>query len=345
MEMGIKMSENGIEEAKRADHPEIRLFLLSKTSSALPTDRLDGRWKVCTPQNLVEGGWEGFSAVGYYFSVKLREELDVPVGFIQSAFGGAWIHPFIRPDLLAEYESMKEFHQEWIDANTQHEKNPEHNHHFVLCTEYNMHKAGSTHNAMVHPFRHFSVKSLLWYQGESNVGDGMAYTEKLEALVRIFRCTFDNPMLSFFIAQIAPWGGYENPDALPRLWAAQYEAAATIEASGIVISIDAGMIGDIHPIYKKKIGERFANLALFEAYGKKTVPWMFPSPCEARKTPGRIVLLFNEGISLKSRDNKPFRWFELQAKYVLYAWNGLVEDVNLYTEEDLPVRPFRIRIS
>lgn len=90
MEMGVSLCSNADEEIAAADFPDIRLFMVPRTIAARPGDRLgpDLRWKVCTPETVVQGGWGGFSAAAYYFGRRLHKELQTPIGLIQAAWGG-----------------------------------------------------------------------------------------------------------------------------------------------------------------------------------------------------------------------------------------------------------------
>ena len=88
MEMGIKACSGADTEIPAADNPSIRLFKVPLNLNLLPQMNLDASWKVCSPTTVSEGQWAGFSAAGYYFGRKLNKSLNVPVGLIQSSFGG-----------------------------------------------------------------------------------------------------------------------------------------------------------------------------------------------------------------------------------------------------------------
>jgi len=66
-----------------ASIPEIRLFNVQKTMSGEPVDSCTGRWEVSSPETVQQ-----FSATAYFFGKKLNSELHVPVGLIESAWGG-----------------------------------------------------------------------------------------------------------------------------------------------------------------------------------------------------------------------------------------------------------------
>ncbi len=96
MQFGIGNTKNAAQEIAAADYPQIRLFM-APTILALsphPTmpvsdgDPAESRWHVCTPQTVALGGWNGFSAVGYFFGRDLYQNLRVPIGLIESNVGG-----------------------------------------------------------------------------------------------------------------------------------------------------------------------------------------------------------------------------------------------------------------
>jgi len=133
MELGLGRARKGDDEIKSADHPEIRLFMVQKQVAYSPAAVPQGSWKICSPQNVAEGGSSGFSAVAYFFGQKLQDELHVPIGLIQDCVGGtpaecwmspAALHPLMDFDApLAEMERLQakggpaygSFLMHWLD--------------------------------------------------------------------------------------------------------------------------------------------------------------------------------------------------------------------------------------
>jgi sialate O-acetylesterase len=100
MELGLGRVRNGDDEIKSADHPEIRLFMVQKQVSYSPAAVPQGSWKICSPQNVAEGGSGGFSGVAYFFGRKLQDELHVPIGLIQDCVGGTPAECWTSPEAL-----------------------------------------------------------------------------------------------------------------------------------------------------------------------------------------------------------------------------------------------------
>src|SRR5437588_10320934 len=81
MEMGIGNVNNAQQEIASADYPQIRLFSVAKTIAFSPRTGLAvrdadlvGKWSVCSPETVKTGGWNGFSAVAYFFGRELYNQ-------------------------------------------------------------------------------------------------------------------------------------------------------------------------------------------------------------------------------------------------------------------------------
>ena len=101
--MGIKMCDDAQAEIAAADHPDIRLCLVSsdfRLAPAAPGDAVQSVWRVCSPDTVGQDGWGGFSAMAYYFGRSLHRALGVPIGLISNAWGGMPIEPFISGEAL-----------------------------------------------------------------------------------------------------------------------------------------------------------------------------------------------------------------------------------------------------
>ena len=104
MQLGLQRARNGDEEARNADHPQIRLFIVHPQSAYSPAAALQGSWKVCSPKTIREEG--GFSAVAYYFGRKLQSELNVPIGLIEDCLGGTPAETWANPETLHRFKDF-----------------------------------------------------------------------------------------------------------------------------------------------------------------------------------------------------------------------------------------------
>jgi sialate O-acetylesterase len=135
MDFGINNDAKGPETVAAANEPQIRLFMVTKQLSLQPKTtmakpipgNLDGVWQVCTPATLGgKWGWNGFSALAYYFGHEIHHHYNRPVGMIQAAWGGtqvaAWTsipalekNPIMAPYVEAHQKRVENFAQASID--------------------------------------------------------------------------------------------------------------------------------------------------------------------------------------------------------------------------------------
>ncbi len=83
MQWPVYASNNPEEEIAAANYPEMRLFQVAMVTAEQPLEDTQGAWAACSPETV-----PNFTAVGYFFGRELHERLGVPVGLIQSAWGG-----------------------------------------------------------------------------------------------------------------------------------------------------------------------------------------------------------------------------------------------------------------
>ncbi|MGC3943969.1 MAG: sialate O-acetylesterase [Chryseolinea sp.] len=84
MEWPLRAARNAEEEIASAKYPQIRQFLVQKEVSAKPEEDVKGgSWKSCTPETAGE-----FTAVGYFFARTVYEQINVPIGLINTSWGG-----------------------------------------------------------------------------------------------------------------------------------------------------------------------------------------------------------------------------------------------------------------
>jgi sialate O-acetylesterase len=112
MEMGIGVARDGEKEIAEANHPGLRLLMVTRSWTPVPQTNIDGEWKVCSPQTVAEGGWGGFSAAAYYFGRELHQKLGVTIGLIDSSWGGTRIEPWTPPEGFAATPALREEYEQ-----------------------------------------------------------------------------------------------------------------------------------------------------------------------------------------------------------------------------------------
>jgi sialate O-acetylesterase len=321
MEWPLTAVINSKEEIAAANYPNIRQFdVPGHTTSPSPNSNVPGQWKVCTPQTA-----RSFSAVGYFFGRKLHKESGVPIGLIGTNWGGTRIEPWTPisgfasvPELKSYADRLKkidptttagqEFHGRYLNevlswlAKSREELaagktpgNPPASQTMRVLGQ--MGGATIIYNAMVHGLAPFSVRGAIWYQGESNAGDGLKYEFFKKALVNGWRNSFENEDLSFYWVQLA---NFQKPSEKPAGggWGPVREGqrrALELKNTGMAVIIDIGAANDIHPRNKQDVGARLALWALRDHHGKKDLVVSGPL-FQGKKINGNRMLIFFDHV-------------------------------------------------
>jgi sialate O-acetylesterase len=174
------------------------------------------------------------------------------------------------------------------------------------------------YNAMVHPVIPYQIKGAIWYQGEANVGRADQYTRIFPAMIQNWRAAWGIKDFPFYFVQIAPYV-YSGIDSTESgfLREAQ-EKALDLAKTGMVVTLDIATVMNIHPPFKKEVGERLALLALNNDYGiKNSCVW--PVYKSMSVVAGTIKLQFDnvgEGLNAKDGNLKEFEIAGKDARYV-----------------------------
>jgi len=332
MEWGLGGAASKETAIPAATNARIRLLKVTSKPSPQAVKDIKDTWQVCSPQTA-----PGFSAVGYFFGKKLYDELDVPVGLIQSAWGGTRIEPWVPavgfkiiPALDFEFDNLEKMHLEYrmsltdkmkeIDAWQEKVKTallerkpvpaePEWPKHPIYSSGHPV-KSTSLYNSRIHPLIPFGIRGAIWYQGESNVNDDGLYYEKKKALIKGWRRLWNQGNFPFYYVQIAP-GGFYAKGKLPELWEDQVETLK-VPNTGMAVVHDIGNLKDIHPRNKRDVGARLALWALAKEYGKEGLVYSGPLFKKIEITGNKIVVLFDHsGSGLSTKDGKAPDWFEI----------------------------------
>lgn len=369
MEWEMQMKPDSKADIPNTTHPNLRLIEVPKTTALTPQDDVPAKWARSSPESAAT-----FSAVGYYFGLKLLEELNVPIGIIQSAWGGTRIEPWTSiegfdavPELkgfiadvrsklpgTTAYRTAHEKHlatvEKWQQAvNVALEKKqpvP------ALPSQPSTLKAdagtpAALYNAMIHPLVPFAIRGAIWYQGESNHNEGFVYTDKKKALIASWRSMFQQPELPFYFVQIAPFQyGTEEPEILAQFWQAQRKCL-DIPHTGMATISDIGEVPDIHPAKKKEVARRLSLWALSETYGRSGIDPNGPLYASHGVEGSAIRVKFAHATGgLAARDGKALTHFEIAGRDGLFqpAEAKIDGDSVLLTSEKVP-QPRRARFA
>ncbi|MDP4223384.1 MAG: sialate O-acetylesterase [Bacteroidota bacterium] len=128
--------------------------------------------------------------------------------------------------------------------------------------------ATTLYNAMVYPAVNYTVKGAIWYQGEANVGRADQYSKIFPLMISNWRDSWQIKDFPFYFVQIAPYE-YSGVDSTESAFLREaQEKALDLPNTGMAVTLDIATVMNIHPPFKKEVGERLANLALSKNYGK-----------------------------------------------------------------------------
>ena len=283
------------EELKTAAYPAIRLFRVEKKRQ--PPDVVSDGWTESRGDALAH-----FSAAGFFFGRELHRELGVPIGLIESAWGGSRLEEWISDEAYAPLEKIL-----GADAERTFERDAS----FV----------SHNYDTMIAPLAPFALRGVLWYQGESQIiayNDGLRYSDKMNALIQNWRAVWSQPELPFYSVQLAPYVYSKrkdklphSDDELPKLWEAQLRSTAIPHTGLVPIADTVDDVSNIHPGKKSIVGHRLAALALAQTYGRKDIPASGPIFDRLEIKGSVAVVHFLHADGLTTRDGQPSADFEL----------------------------------
>ncbi|MCH7402050.1 sialate O-acetylesterase [Belliella kenyensis] len=179
------------------------------------------------------------------------------------------------------------------------------------------------YNAMIAPLQSMTIQGVLWYQGESNVGQATKYEKQLNALLHSWRSSWSDQDLPFILVQLP---NFMETSELPQesAWAEMRNVqrkALKYSNVGLAITIDVGEANDIHPLDKKTVGDRLALQAYKIAYNESNGPFSGPLLKNVEKTKRSIILEFTEvGRGLQTLDNQKVAGFSISIDGENYDW-------------------------
>lgn len=360
---GQKPTFNAEQELAAATFPNLRIFKIQKALATAPLTDLGSNsgWRLCSSNALEE---THFSAAAYFFGREIHTNQNVPVGLIESSWGGTRIEPWTPPVGFALVPTLTN-----------------------LATSPSTNKVRNTtptalYNAMIAPVAGFGLRGALWYQGESNLmgtnddHDYLTYADKMTALVGGWRKVWEQGDFPFYFVQIAPYKYCTGKpkrtlsrEALPEFWTLQSRAERGLRNTGMAVTTDlVDDLNDIHPRDKASVGHRLALLARNRTYAEKAVVCSGPVFRRLKISGPKLVLLFDHAEGgLTTKDGQAPTWFSVagtDGKYmaaeakiagdtvevtapgiadpvaVRFAWDETAQP-NLVNQAGLPAAPFR----
>ncbi len=286
----VKNSEG---EIAAANNSKLRLLRVEHKTADFPQNDITTGWTQCTPETARQ-----FSAVAYFFGREIAAKENVPVGLIDSTWGGTPADSWVSIDtlgtnaaLLPAFASRAHFSSHLADADAMiaAEKRedaaalaagkpaPSHNWHPYQSSW----APAELYNGMIAPFTPMSVKGFLWYQGETNSGHDRApfYYTLFSSLIGDWRMHFAQGDLPFLYVQIS---SFSSPgEDWGRVRDAQRRTLA-VANTAMAVTLDIGLADNVHPPDKQTVAQRLALPARAMVYGER-VPYASPLFREATR--------------------------------------------------------------
>ncbi len=270
-----------------SSNPNIRLFTVKKATSLDPLADFTGNWSLCEPENVA-----GFSATAYFFGRMLNQALHVPVGLINTSWGGTRIEPWISESGCKNFS--------WVKLP---EKKPVEN----LSPQ----TPTVLFNAMINPMVGYGFRGAIWYQGESNRNEASEYQKLMPGLIENWRALWGIGDFPFYYVQIAPFDYGTGGLSSAYLREAQLKASTTIKNIGMACIMDIGEKDCIHPAHKETGSNRLALLALEQTYGIKGINSQSPVLKEMKVLEGVVKLTFEYAPNGLTSYGKELSCFEV----------------------------------
>jgi sialate O-acetylesterase len=314
--MGINNAE---EEIKNANYPDIRFFSVYHATSKFPQDHCTGEWTACTSESM-----RNFSVLAYLYARKLHEALGVPVGVINSSWGGTPAEAWMPEDVIQKDDLLRE-------AASKQKPVP-----------WGPVEPGRIYNSMISPLVPFRIAGVLWYQGEANTINAYAYKELLSALIQSWKTGWGYEF-PFYYAQIAPYT-YGRPYEGVEVREAQRKVLS-VPNTGMVVLSDIGDTTNIHPKNKQDAALRFANLALNRHYSKVKMEDSGPLYKDMIIDKNKAVISFDHADGLHVKDDK-LNCFEIAGEdKVYYPATAKIKDNQVIVQSDKVKIPVAVRFA
>lgn len=356
MEWALKAADSAKREIEASTNDMIRHIKVPRTAALQPRREIGqpAEWKVSGPATAGD-----FTAVGYFFARELQKRLGVPVGLVNSSWGGTHVETWTSSEAFfsqAEFADLKA-------------KYP------TVDTPVKAPNAYATllYNGMIHPLVGFAIRGAIWYQGESNAARAEQYNRSFPLMINDWRSRWKEDFPFYFVQLThyqASKGDSQNGGST---WAELREAQTNtlrLPNTGMAVIIDIGNSGDIHPRNKQDVGMRLALQALAKTYGMN-VPHEAPMVDKVSFDGNTASVTWHntyDGMRVRNRyghvngfevagEDRKFHyaraWMGADGRVMVtcdkvarpvalrYGWSDDPADLNLFNSAGIPANPFR----
>ena len=361
----IPKSTHAEEARKLIPHPTLRRFKVGSYIADQPVADIGAegafqnpRWRQggseqWRPVDNERFGLDWMSAVAAWFAHELRVSQDVPVGLIESHFGGSKLYcwmpiesleksPEFNRDVIEPYRLQKtrwdEKYAKWkADPNRDPDRPPA-----------EPWRLSCLYNAQIAPLTPFAMRGVIWYQGESNQGRAEAYRRQLPTMVSEWRKAFERDDLAFLAVQLPAFGKVREwpRSAFSEMRESISLLERTLPHTASVVSTDCGLPDEIHPPLKKPIGRRLALAARAKVYGERDLVWSGPTYRRVEFRAHEATVHFDHvGSGLVAKDG-PLVGFALAGlDQKFHSATGSIEGDTVVLKCDAVAEPLAVRYA
>lgn len=331
MEFEMRKVDNAEAEIAAANFPNIRLLRVHKASTDYPLQDagIDAPWQRCSPASVRE-----FSAAAYYFGREIHQKQNVPIGIIESSWGGtvaeAWtslrslsadaalMPVFAARNRMMEYQSdlpmiLADQQRQIEQAKAEGKPVPQ----FPWRPWSPMWAPAGLYNGMIAPLTKYPIKGVIWYQGESNsaLDRAFIYERLFQTMIRDWRDRWGQGDFPFLFVQISDFKSGPHED-WPVIRDAQRRSLG-LRNTAMAVTIDIGNPDDVHPTNKVDVGHRLALAARAIVYGEP-IEYSGPLFRQATREEHALRVWFDhaEGLMAKGAVVKGFEIAGADGKFV-----------------------------
>jgi sialate O-acetylesterase len=360
MEFKLQQAVNHDDEIAKADYPLIHLFQVKHAVKDQPADDVTGSWQVCSPETV-----KGHSAVEYFFGRHLMQNLHVPVGLIESDWGGTPAQSWTSKEALAADPALKFILDYWDQALAKYPTAKEAYEPRLAAWEKAAAEAraqgnpvpprpgapeGPGHqntpaglwNGMIAPLVPYAIRGVIWYQGEANAGSDIhayQYRRLFATMIEDWRNRWGEGDFPFLFVQLA---NFKTNGRWAVLRESQTEALR-LANTGMAVAIDIGESGDIHPKNKQDVGLRLALAARAIAYHQTGIEYSGPVFRTAVPENGAMRVYFTHADGMTAKDGS-LRGFEIAgADGKFYAADAKVDGATALVSSPSVTSPVTVR--
>jgi sialate O-acetylesterase len=368
--------KNGADEIAHATLPTVRLLRVEKATSEYPMNDVSTTWTECNPQTAAE-----FSAVAYFFGREINEKEKVPVGLIDTTWGGTPVESWISLEGIASdaslmplFKSRALFTADLADVPAMRAKEkrerdaaaaagqppPEEPWHPDAASW----EPAALYNGMIAPETQYSIKGVIWYQGEANTDPERAplYAKAFPALIADWRKDWAEGNFPFLYVQIS---NFYSPNEDWGMVRDAQRQTLSVTKTGMAVTLDIGTKDNVHPPDKQTVGARLALAGRAVAYGEHGFEYSGPLFRQVTTEGQALRVWFDHAESGLTSEGAP-AGFEIagedgkfvaatakiegstvvveaagvsKPRFVRYGWASWT-DANLFNKEKLPASTF-----